>query len=121
MQPQFETAHSDLTGTAAIKFVNGITLDDFCFEHFANYNKDRYRAVAVRLFEGSETVITVYAIDKMHQYENSDNKFDAGKMPVKKFKLNFLSVTDLFRYCDSFNFTLTVDGYPVEEMDVINK
>jgi hypothetical protein len=119
MQPQFEKAHSDLTGSAAIKFANGITLDDFCAAHFANYNTERYKAIAVRLFEGNETVVTVYAIDKMHQYDN-DN-YDAGKVPVKKFKLNFLSVTDLFRYCDSFNCTLTLEDYPIEEMDVINK
>jgi hypothetical protein len=118
MQPQFNTAHSDLSGSAAVIFANDITLDDFCAEHFDNYTKERYRAIAVRLFEGNETVITVYAIDKMHQYTNN---YDAGKVPVKKFKLNLLSVKDLFRYCNSFNCTLTVKDYPIEEMDVINK
>jgi len=119
MQPQFNTAHSDLSGSAAIIFANGITLDDFCAEHFDNYTRERYRAIAVRLFEGNETVVTVYAIDKMHQY--SSNNHDAGKVPVKKFKLDLLSVKDLFRYCDSFNCTLTVKDYPIEEIDVINK
>jgi TATA-box binding protein (TBP) (component of TFIID and TFIIIB) len=117
MQPQFNTTHSDLVGTAAIKFANGITLDDFCAEHFANYNKERYKAVAIRLFEGNETVVTVYAVDKMHQF--GDNG-DAGKIPAKKFKIDFLKVQDIFRYCETFNCTLTVDDFPVEELDVIN-
>ncbi len=117
MQPVFETTHSDLTGSAAVKFANGITLDDFCAQHLPTYNKDRFQAVAVRLFEGGETVITIYALDKMKQY---DSNFDAGKIPVKKFKLDMLSVKDIFRYCESFNCTLTTGAYPVEEMEVIN-
>jgi hypothetical protein len=119
MQPQFNTEHSDLSGSAAVIFANGITLDDFCAQHFANYTKERYRAIAVRLFEGNETVVTVYAVDKMHQYSSENH--DAGKVPVKKFKIDILSVRDLFRYVDSFNFTLTVKDYPIEEIDVINR
>ena len=119
MQPQFNTVHSDLAGSAAVTFANDLTLDDFCAEHFDNYNTHRYKAIAIRLFEGNETVVTVYAIDKMHQY-NNDN-YDEGKVPVRKFKLNFLQVKDLFRYCDSFNCTLTVGDYPIEDMEVINK
>lgn len=118
MQPQFNTTHSDLSGSAAITLAKGITLDDFCAEHISTYNRDRFEAIAVRLFEGNETVVTIYALDKMKQY---DGNFDTGKIPVKKFKLNMLSVKDLFRYCASFNFTLTNGKYPVEEMEVINK
>ncbi len=90
MQPPFNTAHSIISGSAAIIFTNGITLDDFCGEHFDNYNKDRYRAIAFGLFADNEAVITVYALDKMHQYERTN--YDAGKVPVKTFKLNFLIV-----------------------------
>lgn len=118
MQPEFNTTHSSLTGSAAVSFANGITLDDFCSVYLPTYNKERYKAIAVRLFEGNETVITIYALDKMKQY---DNGYDAGKVPVKKFKLDMLSVKDLFKYCDSFNCTLTTNEYPVEEMDIINK
>lgn len=118
MQPEFNTEHSDLSGSASVKFANGITLDDFCAQHLPTYNTDRFKAIAVRLFEGHETVITIYALDKMKQYDES---FDAGKIPVKKFKLDMLSVKELFRYCDSFNCTLTTGAYPVEEMEVINK
>lgn len=118
MQPQFNTAHSDFSGSAAVTFANGITLDDFCAEHIPTYNRERFEAIAVRLFEGNETVITIYALDKMKQYEGN---FDTGKVPVKKFKLDMLTVRDLFRYCESFNCTLTNGKYPVEEMEVINK
>lgn len=109
---------NNLSGIAAITFANDITLDDFCSEHIPSYNKERFRAIAVRLFEGNETIITIYALDKMKQY---DDNYDAGKIPVKKFKLDIFSVKDIFRYCDSFNCTLTTGEYPVAEMQVINK
>jgi hypothetical protein len=118
MQPEFNTEHSDLSGSASVTFANGITLDDFCAQHIPTYNRDRLQAIAVRLFEGNETVITVYALDKMRQFEGNS---DAGKIPVKKFKLDMLSVKELFSYCGSFNCTLTTGAYPVEEMEVINK
>jgi len=118
MQPQFNTSHSDLSGSASVSFANGLTLDDFCAEHIATYNRERFEAIAVRLFEGNETVITIYALDKMKQYEESA---DGGKIPVKKFKLDMFSVKDLFRYCASFNCTLTSGKYPVEEMEVMNR
>lgn len=118
MQPQFNTAHSDFSGSASVTLANDLTLDDFCAEHIATYNRERFEAIAVRLFEGNETVITIYALDKMKQYEGNS---DAGKIPVKKFKLDMFSVKDLFRYCASFNCTLTNGKYPVEEMEVENK
>ena len=118
MQPQFNTEHSDLSGSAALSFANGLTLDDFCVQHLATYNKDRFQAIAIRLFEGNETVVTVYALDKMREQEEN---YDAGKIPVKKFKLDNITLTELFRYCSSFNCTLTTGAYPVEEMEVMNK
>ncbi len=118
MEHLFDGQHGDLSGSIAIKLANGQTLDDFCAQHIADYNRDRFEAVAIRLFLAGETVITIYALDKIRQ---EDSILEPGKFPVKKFKINTLRANVLFSYCESLNFTLSTGNYPIEDMEVMNK
>jgi hypothetical protein len=110
--------HGDLSGEIAVTLANKQTLDDFCVQYIADYNKDRFEAFAIRVLLGKETVITIYAIDKTRQEGTTFNK---EKIPVKKFKLDTLPLHSLFSYCESFNFTLTTGNYRLDDMQVINK
>jgi len=110
--------HGNISGSIAIKLANGQTLDDFCAEHIENYNRDRFEAIAIRLFVGNETVITIYALDKLKQ---EVDKYDVSKIPVKKFKITTLKANSLFSYCSSINFTLATGNYSIEDMLVLNK
>src|SRR5258706_7737244 len=118
MEHIFGDHHGDISGSIAVKLANGQTLDDFCAEYIPDYNRDRFEAMAIRLFLGNETVITIYALDKLRQEGTS---YDSSKLPVKKFKINTLEASSLFSYCDSLNFTLTTGSYEIEDMEVMNK
>ena len=118
MQHELNFEHGDMSGDIAVKLANDQTLDDFCIQHIPDYNRDRFEAFAIRVFLGKETVITIYAVDKIRQ-EDSDRSNE--KIAVKKFKINTLPVNELFSYCASFNCTLTTGNYPLENMEVMNK
>ncbi len=118
MEQQLNFTHEDLQGSFSVKLANDQTLDDFCMSHIAEYNRDRFEAMAIRLYVGAETTITVFALDKTRQ-ENSTIMID--KLPVKKFKITTLPMAELFSYIEGFNCTLTTGNYPLEDMEVINK
>jgi hypothetical protein len=118
MEHELEHQHGDISGAIAIKFANGQTLDDFCVEHINDYNRDRFEAIAIHLFIGNETIITIYALDKLRQ---EGTTYDPAKIPVKKFKITTLSATSLFSYCSSLNFTLSTGNYALTDMEVMNK
>jgi hypothetical protein len=118
MERSLNNRHGDISGTLAVNFANGQTLDDFCSEHILDYNRDRFEAIAIRVFIGKETIITIYALDKPRQ--EGDN-YDPSKIPVKKFKITTLSANDLFSYCDSLNFTLGTGNYTIDDIEVMNK
>lgn len=118
MEQQLNFTHEDLQGTFSVKLANDQTLDDFCTQHIAEYNKDRFEAIAIRLYVGAETVITVFALDKTRQ-DNSTVNID--KIPVKKFKITTLPISELFSYVEGFNCTLGTGNYQLEDMEVINK
>lgn len=118
MEDEINFNHEDLAGKLSVKLANDQTLDDFCSQHIAEYNRDRFEALAIRIYVGDETVITVYAMDKTRQENSSSNP---GKIPVKKFKITTLPVAELFSYCSGFNCTLTTGNYLMEDMEVINK
>lgn len=118
MQKELHIEHGDISGEIAVTLANKQTLDDFCIQYIADYNKERFEAFAIRLFLGKETIITVYAVDKVRQ---KDSDLISDKIAVKKFKLNSIAVNALFSYCGSLNFTLTTGKYPLEKMEVMNK
>ena len=118
MKNQIDFKQENLLGEISVNLANNQTLDDFCTEHIVDYNRDRFDALAIRVYAGDETVITVYAVDKIRQENTSLNN---GKIPVKKFKITTLTLSDMLSYCDGFNFTLSTGNYALEDMEVINK
>jgi hypothetical protein len=118
MQQELHFEHGDMTGAISVTLANDLTLDDFCVAHIAEYNRNRFEAFAIRLYLGKETVITVYATDKIRE-EDTDLK--AEKIAVKKFKINTIPVNELFSYCAAFNCTLTTGNYDLANMEVMNK
>jgi len=118
MKNEMDIKQETLLGQIAVDLANNQTLDDFCTEYINDYNRDRFEALAIRVFVGNETVITVYAVDKNRQ-ENTSINID--KLPVKKFKITTLTLPDILSYCKGFNFTLSTGNYALDDMEVINK
>ncbi len=118
MEQQLNFTHEDLQGTFSVKLANDQTLDDFCVSHIADYNRDRFEALAIRLYVGAETTFTIFAVDKTRQ-ENSTIMID--KLPVKKFKITTIPMAELFSYIEGFNCTLTTGNHALEDMEVINR
>ena len=114
IHPQTE----DIKGQITVKLANHLTLDDLCVERIPDYNRDRFEAFAIRLFLGHETIITIYAMDKLRQ---EDSTLKKDKIAVKKFKLSDIRVSDILSYCSSFNCTLTTGNYDLDDMEVVNK
>lgn len=118
MEKDVSTTQQEIKGELSVKMANEQTLDDFCMQFIPNYNRDRLEALAIRVFVGDETVITVYAVDKNRQ---EGSNFGEGKLPVKKFKIDSMDLSSLFSYCGAFNCTLSTGNYQLEDMEVINK
>ena len=110
--------HHGISGGIHVTLSEGQTLDDLCTQYIDDYNPERFEAIAIRLFAGKETIVTIYALDKTRQ-ENST--IDTNKLPVKKFKLEHVSVRELLQFFEDFNFTLSSGNYNLEDMEVINK
>lgn len=108
----------EIKGIISASMANGQTLDDFCAEHIADYNRDRFEALAIRLFVGNETIITIYALDKIRQ---EDSTLIEGSLPVKKFKLTHLPLSLALTYFSSFSCTLSTGNYDIDDMEVMNK
>jgi hypothetical protein len=111
-------AYHDISGGITVKLRDDLSLDDICMENLPDYNRDRFEAVALRLFAGKEVIVTIYAIDKERQ---EGSNFNPDKMPVKKFKIENVSVPKLFEWFQEFNFTINTGNYHIEDMEVINK
>lgn len=110
--------HHDISGGITVKLRNGLSLDDICMQNIDDYNRDRFEAVALRLFAGKEVIVTIYVLDKQRQ---EGSNFDPDKLPVKKIKLQNVSVAKLFEWFEEFNFTINTGNYHIEDMEVINK
>ncbi|MFT3682103.1 MAG: hypothetical protein QM791_17640 [Ferruginibacter sp.] len=109
---------AEIKGPLSVKLANGLSLDDLCAEYIPGYNRDRFEAIALRVFSGNETVVTVYALDKIRQ---EDSSLDRNKIPVKKFKVPDIELSSLLSYCSAFNFTLSTGNYDIEDIEVKNK
>jgi hypothetical protein len=108
----------ELSGKLTVNLSPGRTLDEFCERHFENYNSDQFEAVAIRVFYGKETVVTLYALDKVRQ---EGTNYNINKIPVKKFKTTSFGLNELLGFISEFNFTLSTGNYPLDDMEVINK
>lgn len=106
--------HHGISGAISVKLRDSKTLEDLCLDVIPGYDPQRFEAVALRLFCGKETIMTIYALDKSHKDPDQ-------KLPVKKFKLEHLTLEKLAQYCSEFNLTVTTGNYPLQDMEVINK
>jgi hypothetical protein len=107
-----------LKGILSITIEPGKSLSAFCKLNFNNFDPDRYEALALRVFHGKETVVTLYALDKKRDARKSQS---SDTLPVKKFKSMDLSITQLLPYIKEYNFTVSSGNYPVDKMEVINR
>ncbi len=108
----------DLGGAMSIKFKKSTTFDEYCKNNIENYNPHRFEVLAIRVYYGKETSITLYAIDKERMEGDNYNK---DKMPVKTFKLNTSFLQSILPFIEECNFTLTTGNYPLADMEVVNK
>ncbi len=108
----------DISGGITVKLRDGLSLDDICMENIAGYNRDRFEAIALRLFAGKEIIATIYLLDKQRQ---EGSNYNPDKLPVKKIKLENVSLLKIFDWFEEFNFTINTGSYNIEDMEVINK
>jgi len=107
-----------LEGVISFNLLPGKTIDEFCEQHFENYNRDQFEAVALRVYAGKEFIVTLYALDKVRQ---EGTTYDPNKLPVKKFKSFNLTFQDMLPYIAEFNFTISPGNYPLDDIEVMNK
>lgn len=110
--------HEELKGFISVRLHPNKVIDEFCEKYFNNYNRDQFEAIAIRLYHGKETIVTLYALDKIKQ---EGTNFNPNKLPVKKFKSNVLTLNTVLSYMSEFNFTLTVGNYSLQDIEVMNK
>jgi hypothetical protein len=115
---QSNSLENELKGMLSIKLKQGRSLDEFCKKYFDNYESERFEAVAIRVYYGKETIITLYARDKARE---TGTTHDLNRIPVKKFKKTTLALSDLFEFVEEFNFTLNASNFTLDEMEVMNK
>ncbi len=118
MEEEVKYYDGELTGDISVIENISTGLRGFCKEYIQEYNDDRFDPMAIRVLLGNEIIVTVYAVDKMHQY---GDEVEGGKIPVKKFKLECVPPQSLLKYFDSLNLTVSTGEYPIEDMRVINK
>ena len=118
MEQDLHFERGDLTGEISVTLEPGQNLDDLCERYIHDYNRDRFEAMALRVFVGKEVIVTLYAADKVRQ-EDSYRNLD--KIPVKKFKVPGIPLQELFRFLGSLNCTVTTNNYPLESMEVVNR
>ncbi|MEO6667942.1 MAG: hypothetical protein ABIN36_00615 [Ferruginibacter sp.] len=118
MEHELHFEHGDLTGEISVTLNEGQSLDDIFMNYILDYNRDRFEAVAARIFFGKETVVTLFAIDKLRQ---EDSTVPDGKIPVRKFKIVNIPLQELLPHIAAFNCTLGTNNYPLEAMEVGNR
>jgi|GEM_PF-5691699 len=118
MQNELHFEHGDLTGEISVNFKEGETLNELFARYVHDFNANRLEAYAVRLLIGKENILTLYAADT---YRQENSQAITEKIPVKKFKIPDVSLSELTALLGEINLTLTNNNFPIEEMQVINK
>lgn len=103
-----------MPGSLSVTFRETDDFNSLCCR-LAGYNGERFEAVALRFFSGEETVITIYARDKMKNAETP-----ADRLPVHKFKIAS-SLADFFNEIRQLNFTISNTQFDLWEMEVTNR
>jgi hypothetical protein len=102
----------EFKGKIAASFTSS-HLKELCAKHIPGFDDNRFRIIAVRVFAGTEFIVTVYANDLKHS-ENT-------KLQVKKFKIESLSHAEFYNYVYGYNFTVFDEAIDPELMEVENK
>jgi hypothetical protein len=108
----------DLGGATSLKLKPGVDLNGYCASHIPDFDANRFEVVAIRLYYGKETIVTLYARDKTRP-ESVSGKED--KFPVRKFKLEWNFLQELLPYIEEFNTTMVTGDFPLDNMEVMNK
>ena len=101
-----------MTGFVSVNFKESEDLNTVC-ARMAGYNAERFEAVALRFYSGDETIITIFAKDKLKEGATAH-------LPVHKFKVP-CSLSDFFREIKQLNFTISNSRYDMWDMEVVNK
>jgi hypothetical protein len=114
----FETKFHSLSGNAAMDLHHKEDLNALAAKLIANYNPDRFDAVALRFFvQKNEPIVTLYAVDK---YRQENDNYPKDKLPVKKYKLK-LSFDEFLKHIKRFDLTVSNDAYDIADILVMNK
>ena len=107
----------DFGGKIVVKFYANSGIETFCAKHILHYEPERFKIIAVRVFAAKEFVVTIYLEDKLKQLST----IHPGKILVKKFKIENISLSEFFDLIEDFNFTLSSEHYDLDNMEVLNK
>jgi hypothetical protein len=102
-------------GKITVKVHNENDVESFCKRFIPGFDPGRYKVLAVRVFAAGEFIVTVYAIDKLREDAGSDD------LKVRKFKLENVTMQNLFNLVEAFNFTVSDPRYALDHMKVLNK
>jgi hypothetical protein len=106
---------SEWEGKITAKITNENDIVSFCRRYIPGFDPGRFRVLAVRVFAASEFIVTVYAVDQLHE------RAADGSLNVKKFKLQNVSMQNLSNLVEAFNFTVSDPHYDLEQIKVMNK
>lgn len=112
------TGSGDMGGKISVKFNDNHSLIALCETMFAGFNADQHEPIALRLYAGEESFLTLYALDKFRQETSSTN---SDKLPVHKFKREIESPLILLEFFSEFNCTLGAGNFPLDDMEVVNR
>jgi len=103
---------NDLHGKISARFSEK-QIQDLCRNHIPGFDATQFSVIAIRVFAGTEFIVTVYAKDKLNEQK--------GKLPVKKFKIETLSHKEFYNYVEVYNYTVFEEGVSADELEVTNK
>lgn len=102
----------NLSGKITLTLKNEEVLLQFCRKYIPAC-KDNWKPIAIRVFSGAETIVTVYL------HEAGPGQSAPGEsLPVKKFKLENIPLSELWNYVQEFNFTLNSEDFNIDQMVV---
>ena len=78
---------------------------------------ERFEPCAFRLLLSKENVLTLFAVDGLKIANH--NEIDTDKIPVKKFKISGVPLSELLEYFSELNFT--ANNFPIETMEITNR
>jgi|GEM_PF-5061082 len=104
------------SGTISVRVQAEDRLIALCTRYIPDYDPQRLKLVAFRVFAGLEFIVTVYAQDRGYA-----TSIHPGKVMVRKFKLEHISPGELLACIGTFNASLFLESYGDFDMEVINK